>query len=328
MLRVLIVGTGSIGERHLRCFQNTHRVEVAFCEPLEQRRKDVQDRYQVRSAYVTLDDALQSSFDAAVICTPAPFHIPQALQLAARGIHLLIEKPLSTSLDGIDELQRIVQSSGLVAGVAYVLRTHPTIVAMRDALQSGRFGAPVQIVACSGQHFPTYRPAYREIYYNRRETGGGAIQDAITHMLNAGEFLLGPIDRLQADAAHQLLPGVSVEDTVHVIVRQGNVLGTYCLNQYQAPNESTITIVCERGTLRLEFHRGRWSWMVDPSGVWTEEPAFSGERDALFEIQAHVFLDALEGKCPPACSLAEGLQTLRVNLAILNASASPAWTTP
>ena len=59
-------------------------------------------------------------------------------------------------------------------------------------IRSGRFGEPVQIVATCGQHFPHYRPAYRDTYYRDRRTGGGAVQDALTHIINAGEWLVGP----------------------------------------------------------------------------------------------------------------------------------------
>ena len=86
---------------------------------------------------------------------------------------------------------------------------------------ANRFGRPVQLTVTAGQHFPTFRPAYKNIYYADRVQGGGAIQDAMTHYLNAGEWLLGPIDRIVADAAHQVLEGVAVEDTVHCLARHG-----------------------------------------------------------------------------------------------------------
>src|SRR5690606_32808909 len=129
----------------------------------------------------------------------------------------------------------------VVAGVAYVYRAHPALEEMRQAIASGRFGRPVELVAVLGQHFPFYRPAYRTIYYRDRATGGGAIQDALTHVLNAGEWLVGPITRLACDAEHLVLDGVDVEDTVHLLARHGRVMASYSLNQHQAPNESTIT---------------------------------------------------------------------------------------
>jgi predicted dehydrogenase len=104
-------------------------------------------------------------------------------------------------------------------------------------------------------------------------------------------------------------------------------MGSYALNQHQAPNEMTITVVCERGTVRFEMHRGCWSWMDRPETPWHDEPCDPPERDALFTRQANAFLDAIEGTAPPACTLAEGIATLKVNLAILRASEQQRWET-
>jgi predicted dehydrogenase len=198
---------------------------------------------------------------------------------------------------------------------------------MREAIGDGRFGAPVELIVVCGQHFPTYRPAYREIYYRDRATGGGGIQDGITHMLNAGEWLVGPVERLVCDAAHQVLDGVEVEDTVHILTRQGRVLGSYQFNQYQAPNEATVAVVCECGTARLEAHNARWGWMTKPETPWEYEPCGPQSRDSTYSTQAGVLLDSLEGKATPLCSLDEGIQTLRVNLAALASLERREWQT-
>ena len=333
---VLIVGVGSIGERHLRCFQATDRAKVAFVEINDSLRATISERYGI-PGFANLDDAISNRLDsaqsitprftAAVVATPANLHIEIATRLAASGIHLLIEKPLSTSTDNIDLLARTVNKRFLVVNVAYVLRCFPALAAMRDALISGRFGKPVEIVAVSGQNFPTYRPAYRNTYYTDHRTGGGAIQDALTHTLNAGEWLVGPIERLVADAAHCVLEGVSVEDTVHVLTRHGDVLGSYSLNQHQSPNESTITVICERGTVRWESHAQRWRWMIRPDEPWHDEPNDPQPRDAAFIAQAHRFLDTVERREKPLCSLDEGMQTMRVNLATLASINSCSWQT-
>jgi len=314
--KLLIVGVGSIGERHLRCFQTTGRADAVFVEINNSLRQTIAERYGV-PGFKSLDEALATNPTAAVVCVPAHLHIPISITLADRGLHLLIEKPLSTSFNGIDRLQTIVAEKRLTAGVAYVYRSHPLLAAMRSAIQDGRFGQPVELIAVSGQHFPTYRPAYRDIYYRDRATGGGAIQDAITHVLNAGEWLLGPIERLVADAAHQVLDGVTVEDTVHLLARHRNVMASYSLNQYQAPNEFTLTVVCERGTLRLESHANRLRSMTVPSSEWHDDAIEPLERDTLFVRQANQFLTAIEDNSPTACPLVDGLQTLRVNLAAL-----------
>ncbi len=322
-LRVLIIGVGSIGERHIRCFQATGRADLAICEIRRDLREAVADRYGIRDSYVDLDAALKHDFDAAVIAVPAHLHVPFALHLAEAGVHMLIEKPLSTSLDGIPVLQRMVCDRELVAAVAYIFRHHPALVEMRNAIASGRFGQPVQIVASVGQHFPTHRPAYREIYYTDRTTGGGAVQDSLTHVLNSAEWLIGPVDRVVADAAHQVLEGVDVEDTVHVLTRHGSVLGSFSLNQHQAPNELVITVNCKSGTARFEAQHNRWSWMTEPDGGWHHEPHDVPERDTLFIRQANAFLDAVEGKSEPVCPLEDGIQTLRVSGQILRCVDNP-----
>ncbi len=323
--RVLVLGVGSIGERHLRCFQNTGRAELSFVEINPQLRATIAERYSISRHFGSFEDALSDPPECAVIATPAPFHIPMAQKLAEAGVQLLIEKPLSTSLDGIEQLQATVQQRGLIASVGYTMRMHPSLIAMQQAIASGRFGKPVQLVAVTGQNFPTYRPAYRSIYYNNHATGGGAIQDALTHALNAGEWMVGPIDRLVVDAAHQVLPDVTVEDTVNLLARHSDVLASYSLNQHQPANELTLTVICDKGMVRFEGHERRWRWTLQPDSGWNDEAIEPFDRDKLYIDQAHAFLDAVEGQPNRLCSVADALQTLRVNLAALASVRSGRW---
>jgi predicted dehydrogenase len=324
--RVVVIGVGSIGERHVRCFLATGRAGVSIVETKNTLADEVSRRYGV-PVFADLESALGQHPTAAVVATPAPLHVPQATTLVEAGLHVLIEKPLSTSLVGVEQFAERVARHKATVSVAYVYRAFPMLVSMKEALASGRFGTPRELTAVCGQHFPTYRPAYREIYYASRQSGGGAIQDALTHIINLGEWLVGPVERVVADAAHLVLPGVDVEDTVHVLTRQGPVLGTYALNQHQAPNESTVSVMCDEGTVRCEIHNNRWLWMKKPGDAWQEEAFGKSERDTPFIAQAHAFLDAVEGKAPPLCPLAAGLQTLNVNLAILESVERMTWQT-
>lgn len=322
--RTLVIGVGSIGERHVRCFQRTGRTTVSICEVDQVLCRQVAERYQIDRTFTSLEEALDHEHDLAVICTPAHLHVPMAVRLARRGVDLLIEKPLSTGPEGISELETEIARHRCVVAVGYVWRAHPMFQAVKRVIESGRFGVPLNLIGVSGQHFPTYRPAYLETYYTQHATGGGAVQDAITHLLNMAESLVGPIDRLVADTGHLALEGVDVEDTVHVLARHGAVMGSYNLNQHQPPNESALTVVCERGAVRFESHRSRWRWMSEPGGGWHDE-ACELERDDMFIIQANAFLDALEGKQPVLCSLAAAVQTLRVNLAVLRSAEAGSW---
>ena len=331
-MKLLIIGTGSIGERHLRCFQQLGRCDtIAFCETHAPRRAEIAERYGISAhlAFPDLETALAGeSFDAAVIATPAPTHIPIAILLGGLGVHLLIEKPLSLTTDGLDELARVIAAKSLTVAVGYVHRAHPAVAAMKEALDSGRFGRILQIRTASGQAFATLRPAYRDVYFAKPELGGGAINDMITHFYNVGDWLAGPIRKVMTDADHQILDGVTVEDTVHTLVRQGTgggVMGSYALNLYQHPNEVLITVVCEGGTLQAEYAKKRCSWMNEASGAWHHEAVEMPEVDVMYRRQNAAFLDAIEGKGQVLCTLEEAIRTLHVNLASHRSAKEGTW---
>lgn len=322
---ILVLGVGSIGERHLRCFGSTERCRLSFCEPMEQRREEVAARYGV-TGFPSWEEALEADdFDAAVIASPAPWHIPLAQALTERGLDLLIEKPLSLDLEGIDRLVATIAERGTHVAVGFNLRALPSLRHMRDAIRSGEFGRVVQVQVVAGQHFPFYRPAYREIYYADPKQGGGLIQDMLPHSLNAVEWIAGPATRVVVDASHEVLPGVEVEDTVNLLTRHGDVRASFTVNQHQPVNETVITAHCENGSARWILLEGSWLSATEPGGEWIERESHQHERDDYYILQANAFLDFLEGESPPLCPLEDGIATLRSVLAILESREAGLW---
>jgi len=209
---VLIVGVGSIGLRHLRCFQQTDRVRLSICEIDPVLRRRVAEEHHIDRYYADLDGALADRHDAAVIATPA--HFARALRHPAGGGR---PAPVDRKAAQHEHGRR-----RRLAGN----RPEPAIgrgSRLRGTRQSGSAGGersdrvePFRSPRASGcrvggrvsprtGRIPTNvlsRPRYR-----RR-----AIQDALTHAFNTVQWLVGPMDRLVADAAHQVLDGVSVED--------------------------------------------------------------------------------------------------------------------
>lgn len=323
--RVLVVGSGSIGERHTRCFLKTERVVVAICESQAETRDRVAIAYELEEAFSNIDDALQQNWDAVLIATPADTHVPIALRAVVTGAALLIEKPLATTLSGIPQLQDEVNRRGAIAAVSYNYRAHPGLQAMKDYLDDGSLGRPLQVISTVGQDFAYFRPAYRDTYFSDHATGGGAIHDALSHHINLAEWLVGPITQIFADAAHQKLEGVSVEDTVSAMARHGDVMATYSLNLYQLPNEVGITVICENGALRFELQNSCLRRMIDHDQGWIDEPYPLADRDDWYVSNANAFLDAVEGKREPLCSLDEGIQTLCTILAAHESLRDKEW---
>ena len=325
---ILVIGAGSIGERHIRCFLKTGRARASVCEIDRALLGRMENDYDLSHSYGDLGDALSSKPKAVVISAPAHLHISMAIRAVEAGCHLLIEKPLSTDISGVEDLKRRVLEQRLVAQVGYTFRHHPLVAKVKDEIVQGRWGLPLQLTIVSGQHFPTYRPAYRDIYYARHETGGGAIQDALTHFLDTAQWWLGSIDRLTGDMEHLSLKGVEVEDTVNVLARHGNIMASYNLNQHQYPNESIFTLVCEKGTLRLELCANRLRIMDRPDGEWEDEISNAFQRDDIFVNQANSFLDAIEGQPSISCTIDEAKHTIGCQMALLEeANQSPRWQT-
>lgn len=328
--RVLVIGGGSIGERHTRCFLATGRARVSVCDTSDNVLVRLTKSYPLEAASGSLEEALAARPEVVVVATPAHLHVAKARQALAAGCHVLIEKPLSTSEAGLDELADTAAATDRQVGVAYVLRHNPGLAALRQIIERGEYGPPLELVYVGGQDFPHFRPAYRETYYRDRATGGGAIQDALTHYLNAAQWLVGPARSVAADAAHLALDGVTVEDTVHVVARHAaggerEVLASYSLNQHQAPNESHLTVVCRDGAMRWEPHSHRYSTMPRGAGEWTVEVYPVQERDTGFTAQAAAFLDVVEGARPVTTTLTEARATLRAALAILHAADNRHW---
>lgn len=260
--------------------------------------------------------------DVAVICTPAPLHVDMAGYALERGVNVLIEKPLSNSLAGVDQLLATRDRTGRQVAVAYIYHTFPILTQIRDYVASGELGPILQAVITTGQPFHRLRPAYASTYYRDRRMGGGAIQDALTHVANWIESLLGPTESLLCDCAHLAIPNVDVEDTVHISARHAQARCSYSLNQFQAPNETHIQLNAARGSVRIELHRQRWGTFTETSTDWEWRTLPPVERDHYFIVQAGAFLDQVEGRRAPLCSLEAAIQTLRFNLAALASAES------
>jgi predicted dehydrogenase len=313
--QILIIGCGSIGDRHIRAFRATGRAALVACDIDRAVADAVAAKYQIAQEADWRAALANSAVTGAVVATPAQLHVQMAREILASGRHVLIEKPLAVELEKTDELITVRDRMQKFAAVAYVRHCAPVFREARDFIRSGQFGEVRHVALTTGEHFPTARPAYREIYYRDHASGGGAIQDALTHMANLVEWIIGPTTRLYCDAGHQTLDGVTVEDTVNVTARNGGAMVSYALNQFQASNELRIDFHGERGSVRIE-QQERWGTLAHGEKSWTWHGT-KVSRDASFVAQAEAFLDGCEGRANPLCTLEEGIQALRFNLAAL-----------
>ena len=100
--RVLIVGSGGIGRRHLKGYSLTGRAELAIVEPDAGRRAEAAGLFGITEAYADISEANLSRFDLAVICAPANFHVQLMRICAAAKLPFMVEKPLSVTMDDVE----------------------------------------------------------------------------------------------------------------------------------------------------------------------------------------------------------------------------------
>ena len=315
--RVLIVGAGGIGRRHIRGFQATGRADLALVEPDAGRRAAVAEEFGIAAAHADLAAADLPGHDLAVICAPAHRHVELMQACAAARLPFLVEKPLAVTLEGVDAALAAVEAAGILARVGYIRRIAPEVIALREQIAAGRIGAVKLAYLNASQDFPRYRPDYRDTYYARPEMGGGAILDAASHSFDLLISLMGRPVTVGAMYDRLVLEGSRTEDTCLITIRfESGAMASLTINQFQKRNAATSEFIGPLGNLQLDH--ATLSFTEDDSGHWSEMRDFMEgmvpmeAHQARFALQAAAMLDALDGAPCPLATLPEA----RLNLAL------------
>ncbi len=318
--RILVVGAGSIGLKHLRAFRavGSELVKLAVVDPRPEARVRACET-GAETLSTDWDSTDLSQFDGVVICAPPPLHVPYTMRCLEEGIPVLSEKPLSHSLRGVDELVEISQRAGSPpSGVAYVRRYHPLHEYVHSLIFNGEFGRVHVLRMNVGQPFATYRPDYRNIYYSSREQGGGCILDFASHFIDLAQWYMGPIDLIKGYASHLSLEGVEVEDTASLTFRfAGGALGSLNINQYQPLNENIIDLCGSESVVRIVEPGFSCSIWRNGAENWEELPTEQADYFDALKRQAAAFLNAIDGGQPMRTSIAEAAHTLKLCLDVL-----------
>jgi predicted dehydrogenase len=268
---VLVVGAGSAGYRHL---MNARTLGVRNLSVF--RASDGPPRGPLPSdVRVTrdFDAALSQGVEAVVVANPTAFHMDAALRAARAGCHLLVEKPLSHSLDGMAELQGAVRLQRITAAVGYQFRFHEAFRQIYRWLLEGAIGEVVSAHACWGERLSDWQPwrDYRTSYAARADLGGGVLL-TLSHPIDYLRWLLGEVKRVSAVTRRRSGLELDVEDTalVHLEFESG-AIGSVSLDYVQRPQRHALTIVGRCG----EIH---WNNVEDIARIDAPEGRVAGSR--------------------------------------------------
>ena len=315
MSRLLIVGCGSIGARHARNAVTLGAGDIGIVDVDVQRRATVAQEVGGRG-FESLEAALDWQPEVAVICTPPAQHVAAARACVEAGCDLLVEKPLSASLEGIDELSAAITHHDAGAAVAYQLRFHPAISRLRALVRGGTLGRLLVIRAEFGQYLPDWRPSrdYRETYTAQASQGGGILLDA-SHEIDYVRWIAGDISGVFARAEHLSDLSLDVEDTAALVLRmERGVIGEVHLDCVQRGYARGCTLIGTEATVRWDVVSGLR--ITDAKGAVHEEPLTS-EPNAPYLAELDAFMSAVE----PFASIDDARQVLAVALAARRSSA-------
>ena len=252
-LRVAIIGCGRISKNHFGSIE-AHSDDfelVAVCDTDPVVLRDHAEKYKV-NGYRDLEELLKSEqLDLVVLCTPSGIHPDQAVIAARHGVHVMTEKPMATRWhDGV-RMVKACDEAGVRLFVVKQNRRNTTLQLLKRAIDEKRFGK-IHMV-----HLNVFwsRP---QSYYDQAkwrgtwEFDGGAFMNQASHYVDLLDWLIGPVDKVQAMMS--TTRDIEVEDTGVLNIRWRNgALGSMSVTMLTYPQnlEGSITILGEKGSVRV-----------------------------------------------------------------------------
>lgn len=280
-VKIAIIGCGGISKSHAMAIKDTPNARLTACyskTPASAER--FAERYGIK-AFDSYEKLLQSAeVDAVALCTPSGEHTAQAIAAIAAGKHVLIEKPMSLTLEEADRLIEVADKGGVVVGVISQYRTSPAVEEIKRAIDLGALGR----ITSGSLQMKYWRSAAYYASGAWRGTwemdGGGALMNQGIHGIDIFRYLMGAPQSLTA-YARTLTHDIEVEDmAVAILEFEGGALGTIEGSTTCNPGYPRRVEICgDKGSVVLE-EDSILKWDVDipcnlPVGLQAENVAAS-----------------------------------------------------
>lgn len=312
-LTVLVAGCGSIGRRHLRVLHELGVSDLHACDPTASAREAVSEELPAVKLLESYEAGLEISPDAVFICTPPKMHVSMAQQAICSGCHVFMEKPVSDTLDGVDELAAQAERSQKKLMVGLCFRYHEGVARLREHFDAGRLGRLVCIRSLMGEHLPDVRPDYRDLFSAKYNGAFDLVHDVDLALWFADQ----PVRRIQSLFGNYSDIGIEAPDMVELLIDfEDRSAASVHLDFFQRPRRRQFELIGTDGVLTLEF--ASWDRCIvsiyeSQTDQWQHEE-LTTDRDNMFRAEDKEFLAAVAKNLPLACTLEEGLKSLRVIL--------------
>ena len=314
--RILIVGLGSIGKRHLSVARELlPQAEIAVLRhKVNQTIPDGADHI-----FSTMVEALAFTPQLAVIANPATFHLSAAMPLAEIGVHLLIEKPLSATSEGAAELLDACQKTNAVLAIGYNLRFLLSLQKFKSILDDKTIGNVWSVRSEIGQFLPSWRTNsdYRQGVSAQHALGGGALLE-LSHEIDYLLWIFGEVEWVQAVLAQQSDLEIDVEDSAHLILgfvvkgRQKPIVASVNLDFIRQDTSRSCTAIGKLGSLRWDGIQGTVEFWASGDLGWKEVYKHQATRDQSYRAEWSNVIHSIEQGAPPLITGEDGLKVLQI----------------
>lgn len=311
MTRYLVIGTGSIGQRHCRnLVELGHEVLAWDVDPARLREAGAAPGVTTASS---LQAALGVGLDGALICTPPASHLRLAREALSAGLDVFVEKPISHSSEGVQALLDEARRRERLVMVGFNLRFLPSLKRVKALLDEKRAGEILSVRAEFGAYLPDWRPGrdYREGYAVRAALGGGILLDAI-HELDYLGWLLGDAEEVSCVAGHRSALAGDTEDVAEVTVRfQSGTLAQAHLDYVQRVYRRNLQVIGDAGTILWDYPAHSVT-VLAPDGAQDREDfrAEDGDPNAMYLEEMRHFTRCVRERGSPLVDGREALRSL------------------
>ena len=310
------MGLGSIGSRHLRLArQLLPNAEIKILR--HQKTSEIPEFSD--GCVSTIVEALEFLPQVAVIANPATFHLKTAHSLAEAGIHLLIEKPLSDSVDGISELIKACKVGNTTLATGYNLRFLPSLQYFRETIGSRIIGEIFSVRCEVGQYLPTWRISsdYRQGVSAKKALGGGVLLE-LSHEIDYLRWIFGDVEWVRATLGKQSNLEIDVEDTAFLTIgfmpnSDGKqILSTLNLDFIRHDHTRLCTAIGEKGSLIWNGVTGEVMIYKSDSASWQVLYSHRPNRDETFLAEWQNFLLSIQENKSPFVTGEDGMRVLEI----------------
>ena len=268
-MKFLVCGLGSIGLRHLRNLKALGYTDIIVYSSGNSVMPGVKEEIEKFEIYNSLTEALKQKPAVCMITNPTSLHVSVAMMAANAGCHLYIEKPLSNTLEQLDQLQKIVNNKKLITFITYQFRFHPHIKLLKQIFSDAQneYGEALYVTTEWSEYLPDWHPweDYKQGYSARKDLGGGVLLTQI-HPMNYLSYIFGDIEKVQINKIETRSLDIEVDDIADLMINFNNGMsGHVHIDFLQKPRVHTMKIVTTKGKFAWEYHKNKLIF-VDKNG--------------------------------------------------------------